>query len=100
MCFCFKFFYGGLIFSYSYYIIDFISCKFYKSLKLSLWNFRVSDELSSEQKMDIQVDSDDIEKASKNFESNSLCYSSGNEELDSVLTDHLLYCTKLISVSI
>lgn len=73
---------------------------FFQTLKLSLWNFRVSDELSSEQKMDIQVDSDDIEKTSKNFESNSLCYSSGNEELDSVLTDHLLYCTKLISVSI
>ena len=61
--------------------------------------FRISDDIAPEQKMDIQVDSDDIEKASKNFEANSLCYSSGNEELDSVLMDHLLYCTKLISVS-
>lgn len=62
-------------------------------------NDKVSDDVPTltDQKMDIHVDALDVQKVSSKFETSSLPYSSGNEEIDTILLDHLLYCTKLIS---
>lgn len=42
----------------------------------------------------------DIEKHLCKKDKHTLTISSGNEDIDLVLTDHLLYCTRLVSVSL
>lgn len=63
-------------------------------------SFRVSEDLTNvaDQKMDIQIDMDDNQKFPSKSDG-SLSYTSGNEQIDIILTDHLLCCTELISVS-
>lgn len=41
----------------------------------------------------------DIEKNLCKKDKHTLIISTGNEDIDLVLTDHLLYCTRLVSVS-